>query len=254
MRQAGIFVSAFLVVLFASFAIAQDKTVNVGWVYAMVPKPGMTKQFEEGRKRHMDWHRKQNDTWSWETWEVVTGQGVGSYISATFGHSWQDLDTWEQKLGDADSADTSINLQPSLASTEAGIWMYMPDVSRPIAGNAQPKLAQVNHFLLKPGSESDFNDAVRKINDAINKVNWPLHYGWYVLIDGGEQPHYVLLIHMNGWADMAEPDPPFPAMLEKAVGKHDAEALMHAIDNSIKREWSETIRYRSDLSYHPASK
>ncbi|HTR65640.1 MAG TPA: hypothetical protein VMH85_07700, partial [Terriglobales bacterium] len=108
------------------------------------------------------------------------------------------------------------------------------------------------HFMLKPGKEGDFSDAAKKITDAITKTNWPVHYIWYQLVDGGEQPHYVLLIFMNGWADLAEPDPPFRAMLEKAMGRHDAEAIMHSIDQSIQREWTETIRFRPDLSYIPA--
>ena len=64
----------------------------------------------------------------------------------------------------------------------------------------------------------------------------------------------MLLIYMNGWADLAGPEPEFPVMLEKAVGRHDAEALMHSVDQSIKREWTETIRYRPDLSYVPGHK
>jgi hypothetical protein len=112
-------------------------------------------------------------------------------------------------------------------------------------------MLEVNHFMLKPGTESDFNDAIRKINDAIVKTDWPVHYSWYALQDGGEGPHYVLTVELKGWADLAEPNPSFDAMLEKAVGKHDANSLTHALDSSVKREWTETIRFRPDLSYMP---
>jgi len=95
---------------------------------------------------------------------------------------------------------------------------------------------------------------LHKINDAINKTNWPYHYNIYSLVDGGEQPHYVILIYMNGWADLAPPDVSFGAMMEKAVGKHDAEGITHTFDNCLQKEWSETIRFRPDLSYMPAMK
>jgi hypothetical protein len=249
MRKATIVLLAVFVALAARGTFGEDRPVNVGWVYETTPKPGMTKQLEEGRKRHMDFHRKQNDTWTWSVWQVETGDSTGSYLSTSFGHSWQDLDAWEQKMGTADTADGAVNLSPYAASTTASIWMVMKEASRPPAGDNPPKLAQVNHFLLKPGSEQDFENDIRKITDAINKANWNTNYEWYSLQDGGEGPHYVLLIYMNGWADLAGPEPEFPAMLEKAVGRHDAEALMHSVYQTVKREWTETIRYRPDLSY-----
>jgi hypothetical protein len=30
------------------------------------PKPGMAKEMEEGYKRHLEWHRRNNDRWAWE--------------------------------------------------------------------------------------------------------------------------------------------------------------------------------------------
>jgi hypothetical protein len=211
---------------------------------------------EDGRKRHMDFHRKQNDSWEWDVWQIETGDGTGNYLSGTFGHSWADLDAWEEKIGTADTADGNVNLTPYVASQTASIWEILPDSSHvPMPmDKTPPKMAELNHFLLKPGSETEFNDAIKKINDAIVKANWGVYYTWYALQDGGEGPHYVLLLYMKGWADLAEPNPSFGAMLEKAVGKHDAEALQHAFDNSVKREWTETIRYRPDLSYVPAGK
>jgi len=235
----------------ASLCFAQDKSVNVGRVYVMTPKSGMVKQFEEGRKRHMEFHRKNNDTWSWLTWEIQTGEGTGSYLSTTFGHTFKDFDTWEAKLGAADAADSMANLAPYLTDNgDNGFWMVLNNISHPSDSMEPSKMAEANHFLLKPGREEKFIDAARKINDAIIKSNWGnAHYTWYMLVDGGQQPHLVLLIDMNGWADLAEPEPPLNAMLEKALGRMDAEAVMHTVNESIQREWTETILFRPDLSY-----
>jgi hypothetical protein len=255
MRRIGVCTAVLvLVACLVPLAPAQDKDVDVGWVHAFTVKPGMTKQFEEGRKRHMDWHRKQNDSWSWQLWEVMTGEATGSYYSITFGHSWKDLDAWEQKLGDTDTVDSNANMMPYLGGETSSLWMVMRDWSHPSSMTENPKMAEVNHFLLKPGTEEDFEDAVKKITEAIVKSDWPAHYTWFQLQDGGEGPHYVLSVEMKGWADLAEPNPSFGAMLEKAMGKHDAEALRHALDHTIQREWTETIRYRPELSYQPAAK
>ena len=249
-KIAGLCLALFLLGCSASLFAQDASKPDVGRVYVMVPKSGMVKQFEEGRKRHMEFHKKQNDTWSWLTWEIETGEGAGGYLSTTFGHTFADFDTWEAKLGAADAADSAANLAPYLTDNgDNGIWMVLKDISHSADGNMPSKMAQVNHFLLKPTREQDFADAAKKITEAINKTNWPPHYTWYMLVDGGQQPHYVLLIDMNGWADLAEPDPPFPAMLEKAMGRHDAEAVMHTVNECIQKEWTETILFRPDLSY-----
>lgn len=249
MRRIAVLLLAAMAACLIPAAMAQSTDVNVGWVYFSTPKPGMVKQLEEGRKKHMDFHRKQNDSWTWLIWEIMTGENTGAYYSTTFNHSWKDLDAWETKMGNADTADGSVNLSPYIASTTASIWMVMPDVSNPGSMTEIPKMEEVNHFMLKPGKEADFNDAIRKINDAIKKSNWGQHSMWYVLQDGGEGPHYVLTIDLNGWSDLAEPTPGFVQMLEKATGRHDAEMLLHSADSAIQREWTETIRYRPELSY-----
>jgi len=251
MRKSAVVLFVVFMLCTALVALGQDKSVNVGWVYASVPKPGMTKQLEEGRKKHMAWHKKQGDTWTWEIWQVETGESAGNYLAVTFGHSWQDLDAWDQKYGEADTADVEQSMAPYIEKTVPSIWMFMKDASRPLDPYA-PKMAQVSHYLVKPGKEADFEDTIKKMNDAITKSDWPPHYAWFALMDGGEQPHYALVYYMNGWAGMAEPEPSFGAMLEKVVGKHDADSLTHTFDSCIHKEWAETIRYRPDLSYVPA--
>jgi hypothetical protein len=235
-------------------ALAQQKTVNIGEVYVMVPKPGMAKQFEEGRKRHMAWHKKQNDAWSWNTWQVITGEATGAYLSTTFDHTWKDFDDWYAKFATADSADVDTNITPYLAATSGSVWQYMANVSRPPDSQAPPKMAEVLHFMVKPDAESDFNYALGKIDEAIKKTNWTAHYMTYSLANGGEGPHYVIVFPHDSWADMAEPEVSFDAMMEKAFGKHEGEAVSKEIDRTLKSEWSEMLVYRADLSYVPASK
>ncbi len=142
-----------LLVLLCGLALAQDKDANIVRVYVMAPKPGMTKQFEEGRKRHMDWHRKQNDTWTWETWETLTGPDTGSYLSVTAPpHSWKDFDDWEAKLGTADTADSQTNMGPSITGADNAFWMYMKDWSRPMEGTAHAEDGASQSFSAETGN------------------------------------------------------------------------------------------------------
>jgi hypothetical protein len=238
----------------AASALAADPPGTVGRVFVNAAKPGMTAQYEAGRKRHMDWHRKQGDAWAWLTWQVETGDRTGSYIVGTFGHQWKELDEWDKKLGTADEADAQLNIVPSSVGQTNGIYNLLADVSRPTAGPTPSPMAEIVTYQLNMGAEQEFRSAMKKVHEAIGKAGLDWHYFWYELIDGGEQPTFVLAIAMNGWADLAPSDPPFSAMLAKAYGDYEAGEILKSIDRSVRSVHSEVIRYRPDLSYVPAAK
>src|SRR5512142_998466 len=74
----------------ASFSTAQSTAPDkLCEVHVNRVKPGMTAEYEQGRARHMAWHKSQNDSWSWTTWEMTTGKNTGSYLISSCGHTWK---------------------------------------------------------------------------------------------------------------------------------------------------------------------
>lgn len=250
MRRSMTVLCALLGVSLALPLVAQEKPANVARVFVTIPKPG----YEDGRKRHMDWHRKQNDTWTWETWQVETGDAAGAFLTITLGHKWKDFDDWDAKYGEGDTADGAKNLTPYTAGGSNGFWIYRAEISRPSESKEPPKMLEVIHFLAKTDGVDEFNLAMRKIHEAIGKTTWPSHYEWYQLANGGEHPHFALVLPLHSWADMAGPEVTFDAMLEKGLGRQEAAALLRSFGKSIHREWSEVLVHRPDLSYRPAAK
>ena len=53
----------------------------------------MVKQYEDGRKQEVDWHKQQKDPLARYVFEVLTGDQTGSYIVGRFGMKWSDMDT-----------------------------------------------------------------------------------------------------------------------------------------------------------------
>lgn len=47
---------------------AAEKPGNVARVYVTIPRAGGVGDYEAGRKRHMEAHKKWGDTWSWLTY------------------------------------------------------------------------------------------------------------------------------------------------------------------------------------------
>ena len=85
MRRTSWFLVGSLVL--PALARGADAPPQVARVFATQVKAGMNAKYEAGRKRHMEWHRKQADTWAWFTWEVETGDRAGMFEDP-FGHHW----------------------------------------------------------------------------------------------------------------------------------------------------------------------
>jgi len=109
---------------------------NVCRIYFSMPKPGADQQYEAGRKRHMQFHRSQKDTWTWNTFVVETGDNAGMYVTSSCGHAWKDFDEWEARMGKADTADGATNLTPYVQSGRNGFYVYRSDMS--LAPTNQP--------------------------------------------------------------------------------------------------------------------
>ena len=220
-------------------------------------KPGMTQQYEAARKKHMAWHKSQNDAWSWYTWAVVTGEGTGSYVVGTFQHNWKDLDGRE-KFIQADAADAQASMGAYLAGDEQSYYLFRNDLSL-APGEAFPPapLVSVTHFMLNPDGVNDFLDALKKIRDGIKKTNWPLAGAtrWYQLANGGVGPHFVLVGDRANWASFQPPtDKTLDAMMEEAYGKEQGAAILSSLRKAIRSVYTEALQYRPDLSYVAAAK
>ena len=82
-----------------------------------------------------------------------------------------------------------------------------------------PAFVEVLTFRLRYGASGEFNYLIKKINEAINKSDWPVHYAWLTTVSGGKLGTYTLVFPRKNWADFKEPEKPFPAMLEGVYGR-----------------------------------
>ena len=219
-------------------------------------KPGMAQQYEAGRKKHMAWHKSQNDAWSWHTWAVLTGPATGSYVVGSFEHNWKDLDGREKFL-QADAADVQASMGPSQAGSEQSYYRYRADLSLSQQTFPPAPLTSVTHFMLEPAGINDFTDGIKKVNEGIKKTNFPQAgpSRWYQLVNGGEGPHFVLVGDRASWASFQPPtDKTLDSMMEEAYGKEQGAAILSSIRKAVRSTITEALQYRSDLSYAATAK
>jgi hypothetical protein len=248
MRKARLLFTLAFVLLLALPLLAQEKPGTVGVVFIVKPKAGMRQQFEQANKRHMEWHRQQKDTWAVSVWEIISGDRIGQYGYASFGHHWKDFDS-HAKFDEADTADYLANVAQYVEPVAARYYISHPEMSFPMEGEAT--LAEVVEYHLNVAGESDFLMAVRKVHEAIQKSNYPVYYNVNELYNGGEHPTYVFVFPHKNWADFEPPEQTFRAMLEKAYGRDEADSILKLWDKSVRGVRSQIIAFRPDLSYSP---
>ncbi len=249
MRRIGIFLVVVSVLLLALPVLAQEEEGTIARIVFFRAKPGMHQQLEEGLKKHMAWHKAQNDPWAWAVWSYISGEETGMYGGGTFGHEWEDFDNLPVDRA-ADGADVAENVIPySAPGAQWRYYEFLPKVSKPLGTPAA--MSEILVFRVRYGKSAEFACLIKRFHEAIEKTNWSEHYAWYMLVNGGPLPEYVLVLPRETWASLKRPEKPFPAMLAEAVGQEEAEALLERWGKVVKSESSTLTRNRPDLSYVP---
>lgn len=235
----------------AGVAGGQAAKPTVGEYFVTKPKAGSVAQFEAGRKKHMAFHKKSNDTFTWLTWEIVSGPELGSYFIGTGGHAWKDFDGRE-KFNAEDTADVAANVGAYTESTRNAYWVYRPDMSVSEEATEPAKFLAVLEFTVKPDGVPAFTEAVMKINEGLKKTNNVTNKSrWYVLASGDEGPRFALVQERNSWADFEPAAKTLPQILEEAFGKDAAAEVMKKVSSSYWHYKSYILQYRADMSYRP---
>ncbi len=239
-----------MLVAAAGSAVAQASG-NLVEISVNVPKPGMSQQYEAGRKKHMAWHRSQKDPWAYHVWQIASGPDAGNYIVGTFGHNWKDLDG-RGKMNEGDDADFGVNLAPHVAKTVQEYWVLRPDLSLNPAAEGDAPMITVANYLLHADQVGAFTDGIKKVNEALKTANYSGPRGrWYQLVNGGEGPAFALVTPRQNWGEMQPPDKTLDAAVAEGGGEAGTAALQ-SLRKAIKSVRSSILRHRPDLSYIPA--
>jgi hypothetical protein len=251
MRSVIASVSGALVVLLSVSVSAQTAPPDtVTEVIRQKARQGVQAQYEAARKKHMAWHKAQNDTWAWDVFEITTGPDTGTYVIASGNHQWKEMEQWEAKMGDADTADSREAMGSMIDGSQRAYWTQLNSISRLPPPNERMPLSTVTYYRVKPGSDAAVRAAIGKLNAALDAGKFPLRTIWYGLSNGGVGPTYAVLVPRAGLGDMA-PTPTLLEVVEKQLGKADSDALVKSFFDNVTSTNTEMLLRRPDLSYVP---
>jgi hypothetical protein len=223
-----------LVLIFVSAVAHARDDANVARLVVWQPKPGMARDFEEGYKRHLDWHRRNRDPWTWHGWMISSGDRGGFFMDGTFSHRWTDLDSPVQPA--ADSADNDLNTVPygdvrTNATYEAVLGEVTPQL-------LTAPILTLYHFNLVPGATAEFESLMAT---ELRKPGATRHA---LLRPANGAAEYVLLVPADKPSDFGVQSEFVRRALENVRQKSRANPVIAGFR-------TESARYRADLSYVP---
>jgi|SRR5579872_4095479 len=212
----------------SSLAAQQPGTGAVLVLYQV--KPGMTRDFELGDQRHLDWHRTQKDPWIWPGWTIATGQHQGWFLDATFFHAWTDFDNPVAKPSE-DGANWSVNVEPYADVRSIARYDGIPGLTTLRVDGLSSPMLTVCYVTVHPGADAKFESAIAPGLRAATMPHMVLRP-----VTGGAE--YLIVLGAQKVADL-------PADAELL------ESVMQTAGPFADRTNTETWTYRPELSYVP---
>lgn len=247
----------FVLIVFYSVTSSHAQIVdslngNAAFLFGYYPKENLRAEFEQGYKKHLEWHKQKNDQLAWYAWYVQTGSRLGLFIDGTFGISFHAFDNRVDQPGDrADFAETTA---PFADLAFRKIYYLRKDLSTDFLLEkwAPTSSMEVYEITVTPGTEYLFEAIFLELRPAVEKNKEKPVYTLYELLSGDEHSTYLLMIPRNNFSyfDDHAAVTTVRYLIELYLPDR-ATALFDKLAKSIKQMTSETWGYRKDLSYFP---
>ena len=224
-----IVVLALILACMALQGLAQTAAKMVTWQ----AKPGMERDFEEGYKRHLEWHRRNNDPWVWHGWTLLTGERAGWFVDGSFFHAWTDFDIPVKPA--EDGADNAVNVNPHADVRNVGIVEGLPNLSNVQPDGLRSPLMIILRLSVGAGSEGKLEATMASALQGKEFANWQR----LVLRPASGWNEYVLMIPTGKQSEVGAQQQKIRILVE----------AVQASGVSITRVDNELARYRVDMSY-----
>ena len=251
MTRTAAVAAALLALLLVAPAVAQDARGTITRWHLFTVKSGHDLQWEQAYQEHLAWQRRQNETWTWNTYVIVSGDRLGQYLTMTMDHAWADFDAPAVSAQER-AADRISKLGPHVESVHSGFWNEIRRFSRPPDTPFPFPLIQIIDYGIKPAKRSVFERNLEQFGQTVDETNLPARYFWFVKPHGGAAARtFTRIVPRANWASMEPGNRSSFAAMSETFGEAGLEAWIAAFGESVEWLTSEFWRHRPDLSYAP---
>lgn len=224
---------------------------QIAFLFAYTMKDGMRSHFDEGYRRHLDWHADRQDSLAWYAWDVLTGDRVGLFIDGTFGAPFGAMDARVDPAGDGADFESTAGAFAVPAFRE--IYRLRADLSSatPLEDRAPTPLVQAVTYEIRAGAQAGFESVVERLATATDAPGASPLFTTYERVDGAGIPGYLILFSTERYADLGSRPAGLGAMARRGLPAREIPDALGILDRAVTGTHSEIWRYRADLSLIP---
>lgn len=218
--------------------VAEKEGGSAVFLFEYEVREGLGTQFEDGYRRHLEWHESAGDPLDWFGWTVFSGARAGRFVDAAFHLSFRDFD--ERVDPAADRRDFARNVAPFVEPAGRRVYRWRPELgTAEVLGGDPAPMAEVTFVEVPAARRADFERALAELGaSAGSEVP---RFACYELLSGGERPSYMLYTPRRSWSEY-----------DRSASGTAASGLDVLFATSAGRIQTETWIYRANLTYRPA--
>jgi len=201
------------------------------------PKEGQTKNFENGYKQHLNWHKTNGDSWSWYGWFIISGERYGQFVDATFNLAWPDFD--KPVNPSEDMADNKINVFPYADVQTVFKVSHLKQFSTQDAYSSKSKLSKM--LTITSSNSNKIMSLLEELQNFYKSKNIKT-VNTFKIADGGNLNEFIIILGFSTWEEYA---------VSENIADEISKMESKAGEKVILSIQSETMIYRNDLSYFP---
>ncbi len=138
-------------------------------------------------------------------------------------------------------------MTPLVESVSSDITTIDQELSNPPPAGTAYAFVTITRFHLRPGQEIEFNRLVAEATEIL-RGKLPEYWVWSSPMSGGGPGPYIDLVGFaENWADMADPDPSFEAIMMQEMGQDGFLEWMTNLGQTYRGVESYTLRRRPDM-------
>jgi hypothetical protein len=171
-------------------------TVFAFFEYKIKEEVGMEDAFNAGYERDLEWHKSQNDTWSWVGWYVANGNRRDRFIDATPNHTWSDFDNWKVN-GSLNAKLNKIHWANYVENPTGSYKIILPPFSNNTANWFKSNSIQVYTIQIDISKEKVFLEFLNGFKDFLKIYLKDNSFVWMKTASGGNTNEYQLFVCLN---------------------------------------------------------
>lgn len=230
----NIFIPLFLLL----FTIVQAQDSTLTRFAAWKQKEGMDQDFENGYKKHLQWHKANGDTWNWYGWYFTSGPRAGQFLDATDNHHWSDFDKATRPA--EDWADNLLHVVPFADFQTVFTVKKLGRLSA-----AEPECLKSKYIRYVTIQVKDILSGIRaleKLKEQYIRLYDCRSYVFYKVIDGGDLNQLLILLGYDSYEKYGKSD-----RLLEDLAVIETNMKIRIIDSIT----SETMTFIQDMSLIP---